>query len=131
MKFTCDKANLQNAINIASKATSPKSPIPSLEGILIEAGEGKVGMTGYDLKKGIYTSVEASVSEPGSVVIGARIFGDIVRSLPNGSVTVKTSGKNNVTISCDNSSQIPQITPSFPQLTEEAESAFPSLFWAI
>ena len=103
MKFTCDKASLQNAINIASKATSPKSPIPSLEGILIEAGEGKVGMTGYDLKKGIYTSVEASVSEPGSVVIGARIFGDIVRSLPNGNVTVKTSGKNNVTISCDNS----------------------------
>lgn len=118
MKFTCDKASLQSAITIASKATSPKSPIPSLEGILLEAGEGKVGMTGYDLKKGIYTSVDANVGEPGSVVLGARIFGDIVRSLPNGNVTVKTSGKNNVTISCDNSEfSIISTDPSdYPEL---------------
>ena len=90
MKFSCTRSELQTAVSIASKAASAKSPIPALEGILIETGTDAVKLTGYDLKKGIYTGIEATVSEPGSIVLGARIFGDIVRSLPEGTVTVKT-----------------------------------------
>lgn len=103
MKFSCPKSLLQAAVNIASKAASAKSPIPALEGILVEAGVGNVKFTGYDLKKGIYTGIEADVAEPGSVVLGARIFESIVRSLPDGTVTVKTTGGNNVSITCQNS----------------------------
>ncbi len=50
MKFTCE--------NICSVSPSPprraaasKSPIPAMEGLLIEAGHN-VRVTGYDLKKG-------------------------------------------------------------------------------
>lgn len=102
MKFSCTRSDLQTAVGIAAKATSAKSPIPALEGILIETGTDTVKLTGYDLKKGIYTGIEANVSEPGSIVLGARIFGDIVRSLPEGTVTVKTEG-HNVLITCENS----------------------------
>ena len=102
MKFTCTKSELQSAVSIAAKAASAKSPIPALEGILIETGIDAVKLTGYDLKKGIYTSVEANITEPGSIVLGARIFGDIVRSLPEGTVTVKTQD-HNVMITCENS----------------------------
>ena len=38
MKFSCEKALLQSAIATASRATAPKSSIPALEGILLEAG---------------------------------------------------------------------------------------------
>ena len=102
MKFTCIKSMLQSAINIASRAASAKSPIPALEGILVEAGPAGVKLTGYDLKKGIYTTMDADVAEPGSIVLGAKIFGDIIRSLPEGIVTVKTDGLN-VSINCEKS----------------------------
>jgi len=101
MKFTCNRSELQNAISIASKAASAKSPIPALEGILIETGIDSIRLTGYDLKKGIYTKVAAEVTEPGSIVLGARIFGDIVRSLPDGSVSIRSEGST-IRISCGN-----------------------------
>ena len=39
IKFSCEKALLQAALNTAARAVSPKSAIPALEGILIEAGD--------------------------------------------------------------------------------------------
>lgn len=102
MKFSCTRSELQSAVSIAAKAASAKSPIPALEGILIETTLNGIKLTGYDLKKGIYTSIDAAVTEQGSIVIGARIFGDIVRSLPEGTVTVYTEN-NNVFITCENS----------------------------
>ena len=104
MKFTCEKSVLISAINTVSRAAAAKSPIAALEGILIEAGMGSnVQLTGYDLKKGIYTNIDAEIAESGSIVLGAKIFGDIVRSLPSGMVTVKNTDGLNVTISCEKS----------------------------
>ena len=77
MKFSCVRSVLQQAVNTAAKAASAKSPIPALEGLLLEAGVGNLKITGYDLKKAIYTRVDADVAEQGSIVLGARIFGDL------------------------------------------------------
>ncbi len=99
MKFSCEKYLLQAAVNTASRCAASKSAIPALEGLLIEAG-ADVKITGYDLKKGIYTSFPADVNEGGCVVLGAKLFGEIVRSLPDGIVTVSVSGNNLTAISC-------------------------------
>ena len=117
MKFNCAKSELQAAVAVASKAASAKSPIPALEGILIEASPDSVRLTGYDLKKGIYTKIGANVSQPGNIVLGARIFGDIVRSLPDGTVTVQAEG-NNVSITCEKSefSIIGSDAADYPEL---------------
>ena len=37
MKFSCDKYVLQQAAASAARAAAAKSPIPTLEGLLIEA----------------------------------------------------------------------------------------------
>ena len=99
MKFTCEKSYLQQAIAIASRCAAAKSPIPALEGLLIDAGQD-VRITGYDLKKGIYTSFPADVQSAGSIVLSARLFGEIVRSLPDGIVTVETSENMSTAITC-------------------------------
>jgi len=53
MKFSCEKALLQNAILTASRAVSPKSTIPALEGLLLEAEDsGTVFLTGYNQETG-------------------------------------------------------------------------------
>ena len=103
MEFRCEKNELLRAVNTVSRAAAAKSPMAVLEGILVEAGAETVRFTGYDLKRGIHTDAEAAVSEPGSIVLGARIFENIVRSLPNGDVTVRTSDGNTALITCQNS----------------------------
>ena len=102
MKFSCEKYILQAAITVASRATASKSPIQALEGLLLQA-DGELKITGYDLKKGIFTRVPADVSEAGSIVIGARFLGEMIRKLPDGIVTFSTDGGLTVKVKCGRS----------------------------
>ena len=101
MKFTCEKYILQNAVTVASRAAAAK-PHPALEGLLISVW-AQVRITGYDLKKGIYTNIEADVSEPGEIVVGARLFGEMIRRMPDRIVTVSADANNSVEVRCGKS----------------------------
>ncbi len=116
MKFSCEKALLQAAITTASRAASAKSSIPALEGILLEAGE-ELRLTGYNLETGIRTCVPAQVKEGGSLVLSARLFGDIVRRLPDDNLDF-SSQEYTVTIRCGMAEfQIMATDPEeFPEL---------------
>lgn len=98
MKFSCEKALLMAAISTASRAVAAKSSIPALEGILVEAGQ-QLRLTGYNLETGIQTTVPAEIREHGSLVLSARLFGDIVRKMPDDTV-VFTSTNYMVNIRC-------------------------------
>lgn len=82
MKFTCEKFLLLTAILTASRGAATKSPVPLLEGLLIETEEENIRISGYDLKTGIVTTVPAEVEEAGSIVLNARLFGEIIRKMP-------------------------------------------------
>ncbi len=99
MKFSCEKGLLVSAINVSSRAAATKSAVPSLEGLLVEAGED-VSISGYDLKTGICSTIHADVREPGSVVLNARLFGEIVRKLPDDVVYIQVSENLMVNIRC-------------------------------
>lgn len=99
MKLTCEKYLLQSAVAVCSRAAASKSPIPTLEGILLEAGES-LRITGYDLKKGIYTNIDAEVKEPGSIVLDSKLFGEMVRRMPDGIVSIESDDKNMTTVKC-------------------------------
>ena len=99
MKLSCEKHLLQAAVATCSRATAAKSPIPTLEGLLLEAGES-LRITGYDLKKGIYTNIEAQVSEPGSIVLEAKLFGEMVRRMPDGIVSIASDESGMTTVKC-------------------------------
>jgi len=88
MKFTCEKPLLLAAILTASRAAVTKSPIPLLEGLLLEAEDDNVRITGYDLKTGIVTNVHAEVEAHGGIVINARLLGEIIREMPGQYVTM-------------------------------------------
>ncbi|MBZ4646139.1 MAG: polymerase beta subunit [Clostridia bacterium] len=102
MKILCDKNILLDGINIVQKAVSPKSALPILEGILLEASEN-LKLTGNDLELGIECNVEATVERTGSVVLNSKIFGDIVRKLPNDIVHIEVQENNSTYIKCGNS----------------------------
>ena len=98
MKFSCEKALLLGAVSTASRAVAVKSSIPALEGILIEAGE-QLRLTGYNLETGIRAAVPAEIREKGSLVLSARLFGEIIRKMPD-DVVVFTSENYMVNIKC-------------------------------
>jgi len=91
MKFTCEKLILQNAILTSSRATIAKSPIPLLEGLLLEAKDDNINIKGYDLKTGIVTTVQAEVEKPGGIVINARLFCEIIRKMPGQYITLSVN----------------------------------------
>lgn len=125
MKFSCEKALLQAAISTASRAVSPKSSIPALEGILLEADK-ELRLTGYNLETGIRTTVAADISKPGALVLGARLFGEIVRKLPDDVVSFSAENYT-VNIKCGMSEfNIMGTDPEeFPELpTVEYQNSF-------
>lgn len=100
MKFTVEKNLLLSAIVTASRASAVKSAVPALEGLLIEAAGDDVKISGYDLKTGIVTTVTADVVEEGSVVLSAKLFGDIIRKLPDSIVLFSADENLMVKIEC-------------------------------
>ncbi len=91
MKFSCEKALLTGAVTVASRAVAAKSAIAAMEGILIEAGD-QLRLTGYNLETGIRASVPAEIMEKGSLVLSARLFGEIVRKMPDDVVSFSSDG---------------------------------------
>ena len=61
LKFSCEKALLQQAVSAASRAVASKSSIPALEGILME-GDMNLTLSGYNMQTGIRTAIEAQMN---------------------------------------------------------------------
>ncbi len=61
MKIITNKLSLLNGINIVQKAVPSKTTLPILEGILLEAKNGKLKITGTDLEIGIETTINVDV----------------------------------------------------------------------
>ncbi|MGE4484369.1 MAG: DNA polymerase III subunit beta [Oscillospiraceae bacterium] len=99
MKFSCEKSLIQAAVTTASRAASVRSAVPSLEGLLIEA-HSDVRISGYDLKTGIRTTLSADVVEEGAVVLNARLFGDIIRKMPDDIFVVDVDERFTAKIKC-------------------------------
>ena len=97
MKFTCEKTQLVSAISVSSRTVAQKSAISGLEGILVRAGV-KVMLTGYNLETGITVSVDADIQETGACVMPARLFFDIVRKLPDDTVSIQVDESFKVSI---------------------------------
>ena len=69
-----------------------------MEGILIEA-DTRLRLTGYNLETGIQATVPAEIKEPGSLVLSARLFGEIIRKMPD-DVVIFTAKDYMVNIKC-------------------------------
>ena len=119
LRFSCEKALLQAAVSTASRAVSAKSSIPALEGILLE-GDASLSLCGYNMQTGIRTALSAEIHEAGRIVLSARLFGDIIRKLPDDTVVFSADDKLLVHLSCgDASFEIPGLNADdFPELPE-------------
>ena len=117
MRFTCEKSMLVTGLNIAGRTVAQKSSLSGIEGILCKAGMG-LSLTGYNMETAITYDIEAEVSDPGECILPAKLFGDIVRRLPEGPVTVVVdesykvsirAGYASFTISAESAEDYPEL----------------------
>ncbi|MCI8403877.1 MAG: DNA polymerase III subunit beta [Clostridia bacterium] len=118
MKLTCSKPQLVDIINTVQRAIAPKTALPILECIKIDAnGDGNVVFTGNNIDICIEYNTECNVTEGGTIALASKMFGEIVRRLPEGDVTISVNPSNFVTkIKCGSSEfNIQGISPNeFP-----------------
>ena len=94
MKIQCNSSELAKACLNVQRTVSNKSTIPALEGILIDAKENNVTLTGYDLEVGSVATIDAEVSSQGKIVLNAKNLCDILRMLPDDVVTIDCDERN-------------------------------------
>ncbi|MGF7060729.1 DNA polymerase III subunit beta [Brassicibacter mesophilus] len=126
MKLRIEQRELSKGINIVQKGISSKTTLPILSGILIEASEGQLKLTGTDLEIGIESSLACDIYEEGSIVVTSKIFGDIIRKLPDMPVDIEVKENNSIHINCGNSkfNIIGQSSLEYPQLPQIDDKDF-------
>ena len=117
MRFTCEKSMLVAGLNITGRTVAQKSSLSVLEGILCQAATG-LSLTGYNMETAITYLIDAEVTDPGACILPAKLFGDIIRRLPEGPVTVVVdefykvsirSGYASFTISAESADEYPEL----------------------
>lgn len=125
MKLYASRENLLQGVNIVQRAVATKNPLPILSGILITAQDNTLKFTATDLEMGIECTVPVTVIEPGSVVVAAKYFSEVVRRLPDIRIELEVNPTNHSTNICYGQSEIsihgmsPEDFPILPQLDRE------------
>src|SRR5215203_5367646 len=125
MRVICNTDFFGRKLALVSRGVSPRSTIQILGGILLEAGEEVVRLSAMDMELSIQTSAPAEVEEKGRVVIPARIFNDVVRSLSKEDLTlVHDSSEGLVSLSARENEYRIRAYPAedFPQLPKFDEA---------
>lgn len=99
MKLIVPKQTLLEAINVVQRAIMPKATQPVLEGIYLDAGE-TLKLIGNNFDFAVEYNLDADIIDKGSIVINARIFGDIIRKLPDAPVYIEVTNNYRVKIEC-------------------------------
>lgn len=103
MKLLIEKENLLTGINATQKAVAGKTTMPILECFHLVAKENTLYITATDLEIGIEYRISTSIEGEGEVTIEAGIFSEIIRKLPDSTVTISTNEQNLLIIECEGS----------------------------
>ena len=90
MQVTVLQENLQKALSFVGKGISPKTQLPILSNILIEAKNGRLILSSTNLETTTSFWIGGSVEKEGALTVPARFFQEIVATLSNDKVTLKS-----------------------------------------
>ncbi|RIN90859.1 DNA polymerase III subunit beta [Mammaliicoccus sciuri] len=132
MKFTIQRDYFLNQLNDTLKAISPRTTLPILTGIKIDATDKGIILTGSDSEISIEITIKQNIDgekivdieEKGSVVLPGRFFVDIVKKLPGKTVNLSTNDQFKTLITSGHSEfnvsgLDPDQYPLLPQVSEE------------
>ena len=128
MKFRVERDVLADAAAWVARSLPARPPVPVLGGVLIEGstGEGgdKLTVSGFDYETSARVELDATIGDPGKVLVSGRLLADITRALPSKPVDMVVDGSR-ATINCGNSRFSLPIMPveDYPQLPSMPQRA--------
>ncbi len=90
MKLKTTKRELVDALSVTSRATSTRSALQALSGVLLEASSDGTVVRATDAEISLELSLAAEVELPGSILVPGRLLADVSKTLPDGDVTLAT-----------------------------------------
>ena len=103
MEITISKSELSKLLHVTLAIAEKKSTMPILGNILLSAEEKSFKVTASDLEITAIASSSATVKKGGSITVSAKVFGDIVRELPEGEITIRSVDRDRIEVSTGSS----------------------------
>ncbi|HUV72421.1 MAG TPA: DNA polymerase III subunit beta [Clostridia bacterium] len=128
MKIQVLQENLNKGLNIASRSISTKAQLPILANVLLQTDNNRLRLSATNLETGITLWTGAKIEKEGEITIPAKIFSEVVSSLPAGKVDLEITG-NSLNLSCEGyQASLNGISASeFPKLPGYSKEALFSL----
>ena len=82
MRASCLQENLSRGLAIVGRAVASRPTLPVLSHVLISTENGQLKLAATDLEQFIVCRIGAKVEEEGEITVPARLFVDLVNSLP-------------------------------------------------
>ena len=115
VKIRANREQIADVLGRAQRAVGSRSSLPVLQGLLCEASEDRLAVTGTDLEVTVRSEIEADVEEWGKAVVPGRLLTQAVRRMPPGTVTLRAQDQAELEISGEN----PQPVYTLRQLSED------------
>jgi len=77
---------LAEAVGWVARGLPSRPSVPILAGMVVEAADGQVTLSGFDYESSAQVSVPAEVADGGRFLVSGRLLSDICRSMPRDSV---------------------------------------------
>lgn len=123
MKVSCNRRVLHEALQHVSRVVSGRTTLPILSNLLLEAQGARLRVVAYDMEIGAQSALDIETAEEGALTVPARVLGDVVASLPDATVEMRTEERSVLGLTCGRSQYTIHGLPAeeFPALPEVEE----------
>lgn len=100
MKFHVNRDVFSEAVSFVVKLLPQRNPQPILAGVLIEATDEGLSLAAFDYEASARTTIEATVDEPGTILVHGRLLSEIASRLPNAPIEVEVEPDGGILLTC-------------------------------
>ncbi|GAA2979669.1 DNA polymerase-3 subunit beta [Microbacterium terrae] len=125
MKFHVNRDVFSEAVSFVVKLLPQRNPQPILAGVLIEASDQGLSLAAFDYEASARTTIEATVDEPGTILVHGRLLSEIASRLPNAPIQIEVDADGGILLTCGSArftlaSMPVQEYPAIPEVTGES-----------
>jgi DNA polymerase-3 subunit beta len=125
VKFHVNRDVFSEAVSFVVKLLPQRNPQPILAGVLIEASAEGLSLAAFDYEASARTTIEATVDEPGTILVHGRLLSDIASRLPNAPIEIAVDEDNGILLTCGSArftlaSMPVQEYPAIPEVSGDS-----------
>ena len=125
MRFHVNRDVFSEAVSFVVKLLPQRNPQPILAGVLIEAGDHGLSLAAFDYEASARTTIDATVDEPGTILVHGRLLSEIASRLPNAPIEIAVDDDGGILLTCGSArftlaSMPVQEYPAIPEVSGDS-----------